>query len=132
MTAPRADGSPAGKAAAGESAPPPPDRADQLAAAVLAVPGVAGLHGGMFGEAATYLPGRKVAGIRLADTGTTTVHVTVVYGRDIDEVAAAVRRAAAALIDGPVDVVVEDVAVPGADPLTEIARPSSPQPWSTA
>nr|WP_127784998.1 Asp23/Gls24 family envelope stress response protein [Rhodococcus sp. X156] len=103
-----------------------------MAAAVLAVPGVAGLHGGMFGEAATYLPGRKVAGIRLADTGTTTVHVTVVYGRDIDEVAAAVRRAAAALIDGPVDVVVEDVAVPGADPLTEIARPSSPQPWSTA
>ncbi|MFD4183444.1 hypothetical protein ACFWPB_20405, partial [Rhodococcus sp. NPDC058514] len=39
--------------------------ADLIADAVLAVPGVAGLHGGMFGEVATYLPGRRVLGVAL-------------------------------------------------------------------
>ena len=41
--------------------------ADVVAAAVRSVPGVAGLHAGMFGEVGTYLPGRRVAGIRIVD-----------------------------------------------------------------
>ena len=40
---------------------------DRLAAAVLAVPGVEALHPGMFDEVGTYLPGRRVAGIRITD-----------------------------------------------------------------
>ena len=40
------------------------DEVDLLAAAVRAVPGVAALHPGMFGEVGTYLPGRRVPGIR--------------------------------------------------------------------
>ncbi|MGL5861474.1 MAG: hypothetical protein ACRCY9_09490, partial [Phycicoccus sp.] len=59
--------------------PATPDLADRVAEAVLAVPGVAGLHGGTFGEVATYLPGRRVIGIRLNDVAA-EVHVTVVYG----------------------------------------------------
>ncbi len=84
------------------------DRADLVAATVLAVDGVVGLHGGMFGEAATYLPGRKVAGVRISEDGA-QVHLTVGYGRPVHPLAEAVRRAVAPMVTGPVDVVVEDV-----------------------
>lgn len=48
-----------------------PDDADVIAATVAAVPGVAALHAGMFGEAAMYPPGHPVPGIRAnADGGT--------------------------------------------------------------
>ena len=38
---------------------------DAIARAVTDVEGVADLHGGVLGEVATYLPGRRVPGIRL-------------------------------------------------------------------
>ncbi len=41
--------------------------ADDLADVVRAVPGVSDLHPGALGEIGTYLPGRRVAGIRLRD-----------------------------------------------------------------
>lgn len=85
-----------------------PDRADVIAAAVSGVDGVAALHGGLFGEAATYLPGRRVTGVRLSDDGV-EVHVTVSYGRRVHAVADAVRTAVASLVTGSVDVIVEDV-----------------------
>lgn len=77
---------------------------------VLAVPGVAALHGGMFGEAATYLPGRRVSGIRTSDTGT-DIHVSVVYGAPVAEIAQRVRLAVAGMAPNPVGVTVEDVVV---------------------
>jgi uncharacterized alkaline shock family protein YloU len=82
--------------------------ADAIAAAALAVDGVAGLHGGMFGEAATYLPGRQVTGVRITESGA-DVHVIVSYGSSVHQVAEAVRRAVAPLVTGSVDVVIEDV-----------------------
>ena len=45
----------------------PSELSEQVAAAVLSVPGVHDLHGGVLGEVATYLPGRRVNGIRLLD-----------------------------------------------------------------
>lgn len=87
---------------------------DVIVAAVRAVPGVAELHGGLFGEAATYLPGRRVAGVRIIDD-TAEIHLSVRYGSSVHEVAGAVRRAVLALVRGPVDVVVEDVVEGGAD-----------------
>ena len=45
------------------AAPAGDDIADRVAAAVIAVPGVAFLHGGVFGEIGTYLPGRRVSGV---------------------------------------------------------------------
>jgi len=84
--------------------------ADTVAGTARAVPGVAGLHPGMFGEVATYLPGRRVTGIRIADDHI-EVHVTVVAGTAVRDTAAAVRAAVAPLTDGrPVDVTIEDVA----------------------
>ncbi|WP_354005585.1 hypothetical protein [Rhodococcus antarcticus] len=92
--------------------PPAPVRVelvDQVAAVVLAVPGVAGLHGGLFGEAATYLPGRRVRGIRLQHDST-EVHLAVFYGSDVRLTAAAVRAALTGMVPTPIHVTVEDIA----------------------
>jgi len=88
--------------------------ADQVAAAVLTVRGVSGLHGGMFGETATYLPGRRVPGVRLTED-VTDIHLSLAYGSPIAATAQQVRDALTALVTGPVNVTVEDV-VPRTDP----------------
>lgn len=93
----------------------PADPADAVAAAVLAVDGVVSLHGGAFGEVATLLPGRRVAGVRLADPATdgdgrpSEVHVVASAEVPVTETAAAVHAAVTPLVSGPVHVVVEDV-----------------------
>jgi uncharacterized alkaline shock family protein YloU len=91
--------------------------------AVLQAPDVAGLSAGILGEIATYLPGDRVAGVRVADDG---VHVHVVIttagAERIPAVAGAVhgavqhvlRKSGAPDAPGPgvaVHVHVEDVAV---------------------
>ncbi|TRW87932.1 hypothetical protein FK535_05725 [Mycolicibacterium sp. 018/SC-01/001] len=89
------------------------EAADAVADAVLATPGVAGLHPGMFGEVGTYLPGRRVDGVRLGDTDI-DVHVTVQEGAPVRETAAAVREAVARQFPGrAVNVTVEDVIAAG-------------------
>lgn len=82
--------------------------AEQVASAVLGVPGVAGLHAGSFGEVGTYLPGRRVTGVRLRDD-ITEVHVVATMGTPLRELADAVRSAVAPHVDTPVQVVVEDI-----------------------
>ncbi|MEU6859246.1 hypothetical protein AB0B28_10305 [Glycomyces sp. NPDC046736] len=86
-------------------------RADAIAAAALAVPGVKCLHGGMLDEIATVLPGRRIKGLRFDDCGC-AVHVAVAWGADMPLVAAAIKAALAPLTDGAVSVTVEDVAEP--------------------
>lgn len=84
--------------------------ADTVAGIAATVPGVRALHPGMFGEVATYLPGRRVAGVRV--TGNTIdVHVVVDADARVRETAAAVRNAVAqAFPSSAVDVTVEDIA----------------------
>ena len=96
-----------------EQAGTEPDPADVVAAAVRAVPGVAELYGGLFGEVATHLPGRRVPGVRLDDDGNAEVHVVLHWGYPVPATAYAVRRAVARLVRGGVHVVVDDVAAPG-------------------
>lgn len=86
--------------------------ADIVAAAVTSVPGVAALHAGMFGEVGTYLPGRRVPGVRLSD-GVTDVHVTLFFGSPVRETAARVREVVTSVVGGTVNVTVEDVVAPG-------------------
>lgn len=100
----------------------PADRADRadlvdaVASAVRAVPGVADLHAGVFGEVGTYLPGRRVAGITIGPGGA-EIHVALLIGHPVRQTAALVRAAVAPLTGGPVHVTVEDVvADPGPDP----------------
>ncbi|WP_246081524.1 hypothetical protein [Nocardioides litoris] len=90
----------------------PAEPADLVAAAVLAVPGVAGLHGGVLGEVGTYLPGRRVAGVRLRDDRA-EVHLTVEMGAPLHDTVRLVREAVRGVVGGPVDVTVEDVVAPG-------------------
>jgi hypothetical protein len=82
--------------------------ADRVARAVLAVPGVHDLHGGVLGEIATYLPGRRVTGIRLRD-GDTQVHLVLSWGAPITATTDEVRSRVAAIVPGTVHVVVEDI-----------------------
>lgn len=92
------------------------ERADVVDAAVRAVPGVADLHPGTFGEVGTYLPGRRVHGVRLlADR--CEIHVVLAWGSRAQDTAAAVREAVArAGVTIPVDVTIADIAGPDAQP----------------
>ncbi|MDQ3158005.1 MAG: Asp23/Gls24 family envelope stress response protein [Actinomycetota bacterium] len=83
-------------------------RADDVADVVRSVPGVADLHPGTFGEVATYLPGRRVVGVRLRDD-VTEVHVVLRFGAPVLLTAEAIRLAVRPLVDTPVNVAVEDV-----------------------
>lgn len=85
--------------------------ADAVEAIVRAVPGVADMHAGMFGEVATHLPGRKVVGVRISGS-TIDVHITAWADPSVRETAAAVRAALAdRWPDASVDVTVEAVAL---------------------
>ncbi|WP_380168893.1 hypothetical protein [Jannaschia sp. R86511] len=97
---------------------------ERLTAAALAVPGVTGLHGGQFGEVATYLPGRRVVGIRASATSV-TVHV-VVTAAALPAVLTSVRAAITGVADGrTVDVVIADLHQ-APDPTDD--PPSGPRP----
>lgn len=83
---------------------------DTIAALVLACPAVAGLSGGPYGAAATYLVGRKVAGVRI-NPDTVEVHVVSRFGPTVGELAEQIRAALAGRVLGrTVDIVVEDLA----------------------
>ena len=84
---------------------------DAVATVALACPDVVGLSSGRFGEVATYLPGRRVNGVRVA-AGELQVHIVARWGPPLPEVAEYVRHAVAPLSGGrPVAVVVDDVDV---------------------
>lgn len=91
--------------------PDPPGLADRVAEAVLAVPGVAALHAGRYGEAATHLPGRRVNGVQVREDRL-EVHVSLEWGAEVLATADAVRDRCAGLAARRVDVVVEDVVGP--------------------
>ncbi len=85
--------------------------AEAVAALVRVCPAVVRLTGGLHG-AATYLPGRRVDGVRRTDD-TVEVHVAVPLGTSAAEVARQVRTALADRVGGRrVDVFVEDVLTP--------------------
>lgn len=81
---------------------------DAVAAAALACEDVVAVTGGLFG-AGTYLPGRRVPGVRITDDGV-EVHVVARFGPSMDEIARAVSASVAPVAGGrPVSVVVEDL-----------------------
>jgi len=97
------------------STPPADDLADQVAAAVRAVPGVADLHTGAFGEVATHLPGRRVGGVQIRPDHC-AVHVVLYWGWPVLATADRVRAVVAALVGTRVDVTIEDVLTDPATP----------------
>lgn len=94
---------------------PPPPNAVRIAAAVAGCPAVARLHGGAYGEVATYLPGVLVIGVRASDEEI-AVHVTGVWPATLAEIAGQVRAAVEPFGSAiPVSVTVEDLELPGAE-----------------
>ena len=88
---------------------------DIVAERVLRVPGVVDLHGGPFGEVGTYLPGRRLAGVRVGEDRV-DVHVVMEWGRQVQTLATKVRSAVAEVAPGrQVSVTVEDIAVADED-----------------
>lgn len=90
--------------------------AERIADAVLAHPAVARLHAGPFGTIASYLPGRRVDGVKIAHDGS-TVDVAIVVdqaaletGRPIPVVAQQLRTAIRELTgNARVDVLIVDL-----------------------
>ncbi|MFD6882339.1 hypothetical protein [Rhodococcus sp. NPDC060084] len=87
---------------------PDPEVADLVAEIVTGVAGVAGLNSGPFGSVATYLPGRRIPGIRLGPEGC-AVHITAEYPADLSALADTVRALVEAVVGPPVHVTIEDV-----------------------
>ena len=94
---------------AGAGAMAEAEAADAIAAAVAACPGVASLHGGRSRRTATFLPGRRVDGVRIAEDRI-GISVVGVVGIPISLLAAQIRSAVEPLVSGrPVDVHVADL-----------------------
>jgi hypothetical protein len=72
---------------------------EAIAAAVLAGPAVAGLHGGRFNAVASYLPGRRVVGVAVTPSEI-TVGVVGRYPNTVAQIAAQVRAAVATVVPG--------------------------------
>ena len=86
---------------------------EAVASAATACPLVAGLSGGALGEVATYLPGRRVTGVRVGEDGV-EVHVMARWDVSLPEVGDQVRRAVAPVVEGqPVTVYIDDIETPG-------------------
>jgi hypothetical protein len=94
---------------------------DAVAAAVQGCPAVDDLDGGALGGVATYLPGRRVPGIRIG-ADRVEVHVRAVWDQPVSLVAGQIRQALADLVgDRAVDIMLTDIAVPGqAQPLSDV------------
>jgi hypothetical protein len=86
-----------------------PTTADEIAALALAVPDVTRLHAGRFGEVATYLPGRRVTGVKIG-ADLIEVHVVVAGQIPVQRTAQSIHEAVATLVATPVHVFIEDVA----------------------
>ncbi|GAA1672228.1 hypothetical protein [Fodinicola feengrottensis] len=81
--------------------------ADRIAVAVQAGRHVARLHSGRFGELATYLPGRRIPGVRIG-LAEVSIGVVGIYPATVAEIARDVRTAVA-ITDRPVHVHILDM-----------------------
>lgn len=104
---------------------------DMIATAVRQCAGVSSLDGGPHGEVATYLPGRKVAGV-VVDDCRVMIQVRSRWGIPAPELAALITTAAAAFTGHRrIDVVIADIDdPPGAPDSAPAAGPTATgQPW---
>jgi hypothetical protein len=86
--------------------------ADSIAAATTACPSVARMSAGDLGEVATYLPGRRVEGVRISDDGV-EVHVVARWDVSLPAAADEIREALKRVVgDLPVSVFIDDVETP--------------------
>jgi len=117
---------------------------DAVAAAVRTCAGVERLPGGRPQDTATYLPGRRIEGVRI-ERSVVLVQVRARWGVPAPELAGQIRRAVAPLVAGRrIDIVVAEVGdPPAAPPPQQVTAPArarrAPRPrrgeepeWTTA
>jgi hypothetical protein len=96
---------------------------NDIQAAVLGCPGVAGLGSGTIGELATYLPGRRLPGIRVTPE-LVELEICAAWGPSAKLIAGQIWAALAAVVtDRPIEIVITDIAPPEMTP-TAIAPPA--------
>lgn len=83
------------------------------------------------GAVATYLPGRRISGIRVGDDDRVEVHVVMTWGSTVDDVEASVVRA---LDDATLlgSLYIDDISTPDADAPSDATAPSGPAQLPTA
>lgn len=91
--------------------PDPAVLAEVIAQRVAEHPSVAGLDGGPFGTVASYLPGRRVVGVRVDETdGSVQLAVVLRLGDPLPQVVAELRQRVTGVAGPvPVDVLVADL-----------------------
>ena len=95
---------------------------DAVAQAARGCPGVEDLHGGFPGEVATYLPGRRILGVRV-DSRVVEVQVRTAWGMPVLQIAVGIQAAVAPLAGGrAVDVTIADLGDPPRTDQTTAAR----------
>ena len=100
--------------------------ADAIASAARRCPAVADLHGGDLVQVATYLPGRRVDGVRVEEDRV-LVSVVAAWGVPLVALTDQVRAAVTRLAGGRrVDVHVADIRLPGEETLA--LPPAGPPP----
>jgi hypothetical protein len=110
---------------------PDPDALVELvAAALLAHPSVARLHGGRFNDIASYVATGRLLGVRVGEPGEPVeVGVVLRLDRPIPDVVDALRATVSALCGGrPVDVTVGDVVTGEDGAVDEAASPDPADP----
>ncbi len=109
---------------------------DAVHDAVVACPGVAALGSGLPAGATTYLPGRRIPGLRVLDDVVEIeirMYLGSTQGPGTDEVGARVRQAAAPHVAGKrIDVIIADVVLPGESLIDEPPAPPAPSATATS
>jgi hypothetical protein len=82
--------------------------ADVVVELVTKIPGVFGMHGGTAGQVATFLPGRRIPGVRVSAAGN-QVHITLDGSSQVSDVVPLIHDVLATVITGPLDVFIEDI-----------------------
>ena len=101
------------------------ERLDDLSTRLQASPHIARLSGGTMGTVATYLPGRRISGLRVDEDDRVEVHVVMRWGSTVDDVEAGVVRA---LDDATLlgSLYIDDISAPGeGTPPEAMARPQA-------
>jgi hypothetical protein len=100
--------------------------ADRIATAVQAGRDIAGLDSGRYGEITTYLPGRRVSGVRIRPESV-TIGVIGRYPATVTDIDACVRAAVGPL-DRPLHVYIGDLRI-GPTVVSGSARPHIDPSW---
>jgi hypothetical protein len=96
---------------------------DAVAQATRGCRGVEDLHGGFPGEVATYLPGRRLAGVRVGSHAV-EVQVRAAWNTPVQQIADGIRAAVAPLAGGrTVDVIIGDLGDPPGSGQTGAGEP---------